>query len=208
MRCFQMLTAIAVLAGASAASADNLPPVPKTIPVTVSAIIIKEKVEPAPTPKVEAAPKVEQPSCSAEEAPLPPVPAKAEAVCDGKKCCRHPVEKAVVFLGNELLRKPIYDVQKALNDLEGRRLCREDRCLVAQAERLACRAAELAEKAKQTCPCDLHAKLRLLKEESEYAKKANTLAVKHAALECKEADHQQQTEKLKAKHAELFHCCD
>ena len=141
---------------------------------------------------------------------MPPVPAKPETACDqpgGEKCC-HPVGDAIVFLANELLRKPIYDVQKALNDIEGRRLCREDRCLVAQAERLACRAAELAEKAKQTCPCDLHAKLRLLKEESEYAKKANTLAVKHAALECKEADHQQQTEKLKAKHAELFHCYD
>ena len=118
------------------------------------------------------------------------------------------MEKSVKFVTNEFLRKPIYDVQKALNDLEGRRLSSEDRRLNAEADRLACRSAELAEKAKQTCPCDLHAKLRLLKAESEYAKKANKLAVKRAALECKEADHQQQTEKLKAKHAQLFHDCD
>ena len=207
MRCFQIVTAIAVLAGASATLADNLPPVPKTIPVTVLAVI-KEKVEPAPTPaKVEAV-KAEQPSCSAEETPLPPVSAKVETNCDGKKCCRHPIGEAVVFLGNELLRKPIYDVQKALNDLEGQRLCREERCLASEAESLACRAEELAEKAKHTCPCDLHAKLRLLIEQKDYARKANNMAVKKAALECREADHQERTEKLKTKHVELFHGCD
>ena len=214
MRCFQIATVVAVLTGASAALADNLPPVPKTIPVTVSAVI-KEKVEAAPTPKAEPT-KVEQSPCSTEDAPLPPVSGKVkatcdcgkvEATCDCRKCCRHPIGKVIVFLGDELLRKPIYDVQKSLNDLEGRRLCKEERCLAAEAGRLACRAEELAEKAKHTCPCDLHAKLRLL-EEGDYAKKANNLAVKKAALECREADHQERTEKLKAKHAELFHACD
>ena len=145
-----------------------------------------------PVPKTEA----EKFSCA--------VTAAKEDLKSQAKTCGHVVK----FVANEFLRKPIYDVQKALHELEGRRLCRQDRCLTAETERLAQRASELAEKAKQTCPCDLHAKLRLLKEESEYAKKANKLAVKRAALECKEADHQQQTEKLKAKHAQLFHDCD
>jgi hypothetical protein len=206
MRYF-LLMAFAI-AGATSAWADNLPPVPKTIPVTVSAII-KEKVEPAPMPKAEPT-KAEQPSCSAKEAPMPPVPAKPETACDqpgGEKCC-HPVGDAIVFLANELLRKPIYEVRKAINDLEGRRLCREDRRLDAEAERLSCRAEELAEKAKHTCPCDIHAKLRLLIEQKDYARKANNLAVKKAVLECSEADHQERMEKLKAKDAELFHGCD
>ncbi len=135
MRCLQIVTMIAVLAGTSVARADNLPPVPKTIPVTVSAVI-RERIEPAP------APKVEQPSSAAMDAPLPPVSGKVEATCDSKRCCRCPPEKAIGFL-NELLRKSIYDVQKALNELECRRLCREGRGLAAEAERLAVKKAEL-----------------------------------------------------------------
>lgn len=244
MRCLLMC---AILAGASAAWADNLPPVPKTISVPVAAVIAP-KAESAPEPaKTETAkpnaeitfvltekktplphacarvaampdacaPAAQMPAVHSPVAPMPPVPTEAEkfscaltaATEDLKsqaKTCGHVVK----FVANEFLRKPIYDVQKALLDLEGRRLCRQDRCLAAEAERLAERASELSEKARQTCPCDLHAKLRLLKEESEYAKKANKLAVKRAALECKEADHQQQTERLKAKHAQLFHDCD
>ena len=240
MKCFQMLTAIAVLAGASAAWADNLPPVPKVVTLPVSAVIVP-RVDPAPEPtKAEARTEAKfkltekeaplpstcgqatsMPSLCGPVAPMPPVPTQTEAerfsctVTAAKedlkgqaKTCGHAFEKSVKFVTNEFLRKPIYDVQKALNDLEGRRLSSEDRRLNAEADRLACRSAELAEKAKQTCPCDLRAKLRLLKAESEYAKKANKLAVKQAALECKEADHQQQTEKLKAKHAKLFHDCD
>ncbi len=161
------------------------------------------------------APAAQMPAVHSPIAPMPPVPTETEkfgcALTAAKedlksqaKTCGHVVK----FVANEFLRKPIYDVQKALHELEGQRLCRQDRCLAAETERLTERASELAEKAKQTCPCDLHAKLRLLKEESGYAKKANKLAVKRAALECKEADHQQQTEKLKAKHAKLFHDCD
>ena len=240
MRCFLMLCAI--LAGASVAWADNLPPVPKTVSVPISVVIVP-KAESAPEPaKTETAePKAEAmfiltekeaplphpcaratamphtcaPAAQAPVAPMPPVPTESEkfscAVTAAKedlkgqaRTCGHAVE----FVANKFLRKPIYDVQKALLELEGRRLCRQDRCIAAEAERLAERASELAEKAKQTCPCDLHAKLRLVKEQSEYAKKANKLAVKRAALECKEANHQQQTEKLKAKHTQLFHDCD
>lgn len=155
MRCLQIVIVITVLAGTSVARADNLPPVPKTIPVTISAVI-KEKVE--------SAPKVEQPSMAAMDAPLPPVSGKVETSCDSKTCCHRPIEKAVGFL-NELLRKSIYGVQKAINELEGRRLCREGRCLAVEAERL---------------------------------------TVKQATLECRKADQQQQTAKLKAKHAELY----
>jgi hypothetical protein len=148
MRCLQIVAMVAVLAGTSTAWADNLPPVPKTIPVTVSAVI-RERIEPAP------APKVEQPSSAAMDAPLPPVSGKVETSCDSKTCCHRPIEKAVGFL-NELLRKSIYDVQKALNELEGRRLCREGRCLAAEAERLAvkqatleCRKADQQQQAKK-----------------------------------------------------------
>lgn len=241
MRCFLMCV---ILAGASTAWADSLPPIPKVVSVPISAVIapkaesapmpakadepraearfiLTEKEAPLPHPCARiamphaCAPAAQMPAVHSPVAPMPPVPTEAEkfgcAVTAAKedlrsqaKTCGHVVK----FVANEFLRKPIYDVQKAIHELEGRRLCRQDRCLAAEAERLAERASEVAEKAKQTCPCDLHAKLRLLKEESGYAKKANKLAVKRAALECKEADHQQQTEKLKAKHAQLFHDCD
>jgi hypothetical protein len=200
MKCFQIATTIAVLVSASASRADNLPPVPKTVSATVSAVI-KEKTDPAPTPKVE------QPSCCAAEAPLPPVSGKVETTCDrDPRKCRRPIGEVAVFLVNELLRKPIYDVQNAINELEGRRLCREDHRLGEEAEWLACRAAELADKANHTCPCDLHAKLQLLIEQRNYATRANNLAVKKAALECRQVGHQQRTEKLDAKRAELFGC--
>jgi hypothetical protein len=127
-----------MLAGASLAWADDLPPIPKTIPVTVSAVI-KEK------------------PASAADAPLPPVSGKVRTTCECNTCCR-PIERTVAFLANELVRKPLYQVQKTINELECRRLCRE----------------------------------------------AENLAAGLAALECKKAHHQQQTAKIKAKHAELY----
>ena len=188
------MTAIAVLAGVSEAWADDLPPVPKTIPVTVSAIVAP-KVEPASTPKVE------QPSCSAAEAPLPPTPAKAEAVSG--KLPRHPVQMVIVFLGNQLLRKPIYDVQKTLNDLEGRRLCREDHHLAAETKGLPVEQPKSPRKPNTLAPA-IFTPSCAVAGGKRMPEKANELAVKRASLECKQADHQQRTEKLKAKHAELF----
>ena len=135
MRCLQIVTMIAVLAGTSVARADNLPPVPKTIPVTVSAVI-RERIEPVPMSKVE------QPSWAATDVGLAQVSGKVQTSCDSKTYCHRPIEKAVGFL-NELLRKSIYDVQKSLNELECRRLCREGRGLAAEAERLAVKKAEL-----------------------------------------------------------------
>ena len=207
MRC--LLFAL-IVACASTVWAETLPPVPKTISVPVSAVI-KERIEPAPKPVKTESIKVEQSPCPVDQTPLPPASGKLATYGDSYVCCkcrRRPAETAIVFLGNELLRKPIYDVQKTLNELEGRRLCCEDRCLALEAERLARQAAELGEKAEQICPCDLHSQLRLLIEERNYAKKVNNLAVKQAALKCRKAHHRERTARLKAKYAELFHGCN
>ena len=80
------------------------------------------------------------------------------------------------------------------------RTCRLDK----EAERLACEAARLAEKLKETCPSDVKAKFELLKEEAEYAKDANRNAVRRARLEAKQADYCKEKQKLEEKHNELF----
>jgi hypothetical protein len=256
---FHVLTALAVLAYASATMADNLPPVPKTIVGTVTAIVAEPKAEAKVEEKAEAKTeaKVEEkaersfrlhevkaPSACTPIAPMPPVP-KSEAgyydgpkpsvcgrptamppaqgevqkFCDATVCakcqlkdqaktCKHCVETSVKFVANELLLKPIYDVHKALNDLEGRRLTSEEQRLAKTADRLAKEGEALAQKAKGTCPHDLHAKLKLVKEEKELAGKANKLAVKKAALELKEAEHAEAKTKLDARHNKLYHAAD
>ena len=218
MRCFRLLTAIAVLAMAAQAWADdNLPPVPKSASRTIATLTVKDALPPTPAPtpapaKVEATAIIKVRTAPAEEAsceaaPLPPVSGKVEtykhcchctcACCQAKKV--HPI----CFLANEFLRKPIYSVEKAMNDADGRRICCENCRLNKESERLAAEAARLAEKLKN-CPHDLDAKFKLLREEAAYAKDANRNAVRRAKLECKQADYCTQKNKLEEKHNELF----
>lgn len=227
MRCFQLLVALAALAYASVTMAEtmsaNLPPVPKTVTGTVTAIVAPkaetpkvektEKIAPAPLPKAEKA--AEEPTC--ETAPMPPVPSAStpgvsekvknysESKCNCKVCSRKPVQKSVVFVTNELLRKPIYDVEKALWEAEGRRLNRENARINAEAEELMEKSAKLAAEIKATDSHDLHAKLMLIKQERTYANEANNLAVRRAALELKLAEHAEAGKKLDAKHVKLYH---
>jgi hypothetical protein len=221
MKSFLMLAALVVaLAYASVTMAESLPPVPKTATATVTAIIVPkteavkvekvEKVEPAPLPS--ALKVTEKTEAACEAAPMPPIPCsgKVDATthkckCECKKCSRKPVEKSVVFVTNELLRKPIYDVEKALWESEGRRLNRENTRLSEEAEELTAKSAKLAEKIKATDKSDLHAKLVLIKQERAYATQANNLAVRRAALELKQAEHAEQGKKLDSKHVKLYH---
>ena len=178
MRCFRLLTAIAVLGAAAQAWADdNLPPVPKSASRTITTLTVKDNlppvsaaVAPAPAPtavpakteataiiKVQTAP-AEEASC--EAAPMPPVPGKAETQkhCTCCKCayCEAKRKTGLIhFLANEFLRKPIYGVEKAMNDAEGRRVCCENCRLNKEAERLACEAARLEARIKETSPHDL-----------------------------------------------------
>lgn len=228
MRFFQMLAVLAALAYASVTMAESLPPVPKTLTGTVTAIVAPkaekaetpkvektEKIAPAPLPKAEKA--EEEATC--ETAPMPPVPSASTpgasdkvknyseptTKCNCKVCSRKPVQKSVVFITNELLRKPIYDVEKALWEAEGRRLNRENARINAEAEELMEKSAKLAAKIKATDSHDLHAKLMLIKQERAYANEANDLAVRRAALELKLAEHAEQGKKLDAKHMKLYH---
>jgi hypothetical protein len=85
MRSFYLLTALSVLAYASAASADNLPPVPGTVTATVTATVAEPKVE-----KTEAKTEAKTitsfrlhevaPSVCGPAAHLPPVTAPASSL--------------------------------------------------------------------------------------------------------------------------------
>ena len=218
----RVLTAIAVLGcSALALAEDNLPPVPKkrivvasptptTTEIEATAIVVKKDSPlPSVSGKVEAMPS----ACGeAGDAPLPPIP-EGQPVknCSTYKprccCCCKPIQP-VKFLANELLRKPIYAVEKAFNDAEGRRICRESCRLKRESERLACQAKKLEEKVKDTCPHDLHAKLKPLKEEVELAESANNNTVRRAKLECRQAEYCRQKNRLEAKRTELFPACD
>ena len=218
----RVLTAIAVLGcSAQALAEDNLPPLPKKRKVVASptptnteieatAIVVKKDSPlPSVSGKVEAMPS----ACGeAGDAPLPPIP-EGQPVknCSTYKprccCCCKPIQP-VKFLANELLRKPIYAVEKAFNDAEGRRICRESCRLKRESERLACQAKKLEEKVKDTCPHDLHAKLKPLKEEVELAESANNNTVRRAKLECRQAEYCRQKNRLEAKRTELFPACD
>lgn len=94
-----------------------------------------------PVPKSEAGyydgPK---PSACGRATAMPPVHGEVQKFCDATedakcqlkgqaKTCKHCVETSVKFVANELLLKPIYDVHKALNDLEGHRLTSEEQRL-------------------------------------------------------------------------------
>ena len=216
MRCFRLLTAIAVLAMAAQAWADdNLPPVPKSASRTIATLTVKDALPPTPAPtpapaKVEATAIIKVRTAPAEEvsceaAPLPPIPSASGPVqkrCYHCACCQKK-GGPIHFLANEFLRKPIYSVEKAMNDADGRRICCENCRLNKESERLAAEAARLAEKLKN-CPHDLDAKFKLLREEATYAKDANRNAVRRAKLECKQADYCTQKNKLEEKHNELF----
>lgn len=211
MRCFRLLTAIAVLACSSLTWAeDNLPPVPKktiavlkktptsvTTEIEATAIIVKKNQD-APMPTV---------SGQVEAAPLPPTPAdpatQNRSTCEMKCCCRQPI-RPFRFLVNELLRKPIYGIEKAMNDAEGRCIHCEERRLNRDSEWIAREAARLEVNGEETCPHDLHAKLKLLKEERELANDVNRNMVKRAKLECKQAEYCQQKAHLQEKHDELY----
>lgn len=121
------------------------------------------------------------------------------ACCQAKKKCG-----LICFLANEFLRKPIYDVQKAVNDAEGRRLCCEECRLNKELEWLTAEAARLAEKLQNCRDNDLDAKFKLLREEAAYARDANRNAVKRAKLECQKADYCEQKQRLEEKHDDLF----
>ena len=98
MRCFRLLTAIAVLGAAAPSWADdNLPPVPKSASRMIATLTVKDALPPAPAPaptpapakleataiiKVKTAP-AEEVSC--EAAPLPPIPSVSGPV--QKRCC-------------------------------------------------------------------------------------------------------------------------
>jgi hypothetical protein len=120
------------------------------------------------------------------------------------KTCKRVSVTSVKFVTNEFLRKPIYAVEKASLDAEGERLCREECRLNKQSERLAAEADRLAEKIKDACPNDLHAKFKLLKEQASYADEANDNAVRRAKLELKQSEYCQKKGMLEAKHKELF----
>ena len=222
MKSFLMMAAtLAALAYASVTMAESLPPVPKTATGTVTAIVVPKteakvetktetKTEVAPAPLPSALKVTEKTEATCEAAPMPPVPCsgKVDATthkCKCRTCSRKPIETSVVFVTNELLRKPIYDVEKALWEAEGRRLNRENTRLSEEAEELMAKSAKLAEKIKATDKSDLHAKLVLIKQERAYATQVNNLAVRRAALELKQAEHAEQGKKLDAKHMKLFH---
>jgi hypothetical protein len=178
---------IAVLGMAALSWADdNLPPVPKSASRTTISLKNAALTAPAPAPtpapaKTEATAivKVEatvEPRC--EDAPLPPIPEKTEAknrCCHCASCEAKRKAPVVHFLANEFLRKPIYGVEKAMNDAKGRHICREFCRLERESERLTAEAARLAEKVKN-CPDCVKAKLKLLEEESELAKKSRSIA--------------------------------
>ncbi len=210
MRCFQALTAIAVLICTTPTwGENNLPPAPKN-----SVIVFRGNQTPAKL-TVEVADIVkdagETPSvCSTvQDSPLPSVSGKVESaalppVCKSQKsrCCK-PIQP-VKFLANEFLRKPVYAVEKAMNDAEAERLRCEKRRLEKQTERLGDEAKRLTEKARNACPHDLQVKCMLLKEEADYAAAVNDNALRQAQLECKQAEYCEQKSRLEAKHTELF----
>ncbi len=231
----RMLTAFAVLFLASAAFAENLPPVPKCSPtpapkqeISTATIKIATQVEPAPAPPKDAScepaqmpaapktcevPKVE----TCESAPLPPVLAcdkvkdTTQAACDLKgqvKTCRHVVGTSVKFVGNEFVRKPVFEIEKALHEAEAKRLEREAARLNQEADTLSSRSTLLANEIKLTDPNDLHKKLLLVKKEREFAKQVNNLAVHKAALELKLAEHSEKCKKLAEKDDKLYNHAD
>ncbi len=131
--------------------------------------------------------------------PLPP------AATDLKKLKKtpHVVGTSVKFVTNELVRKPVLEVEKALHEADHRRLDREEERLNNAAEDLAARSAGLSEKIKATDPTDLHQKLNLVIKERDFAKEANNLAVRRAALELKQSNLAEKCKKLSEKDDKL-----
>ena len=196
MRYF-LLTATAVLTCSSLAVADDLPPVPKkatTTQVEATAIVVKK-----PMPSAGG---------MVENAPLPSACGKADTASEEPSCkakchCR-PSVGPVKFLANELLRKPIHGVEKVMNDAEGCRIRREQCRVDHEAEQIACEAERLTEKVRQTCPHDVHAKFKLLREECDLAQDANRNTLGRARLECRQSEYCREKARLDARQAELY----
>ncbi len=221
---------VAFLFLSSAAFAENLPPVPKAQEIAVR---VEAEVAPAPKPsrncavpltEMLKAPKACEPVSEApascvpvSEAPktcgpaqslenLPPTTC-ADAVQDFKaqvRTCHYSLGTGVKFVTNEFVRKPVFEVEKSLHQAEARRLERESARLQQSAEKLAARSADLTQKIKATDPTDLQMRLKLVRQEREFATEANNLAVRRAALDLKQAEHAEKCKKIREKDELLY----
>lgn len=150
--------------------------------------------------------KAQAPTCAAAQAPSC---SAAQETCDVRApviCvpCETRRIAPLSFLVKELVRKPIYGIQKAKTEAEAHRLAVRECRLGKESEELAGQAYVLAHKAASTCPCDACAKQALCRQEVRYANEANRHALKVAELEAKQAENDAKSAALRAKHLQLF----
>lgn len=139
------------------------------------------------------------PTCAAQ-APSCGVEAHVCDRCEMEVCiCRRSYAPGK-FLVNEFVRRPVYGVQKAMNDGEARRLCRQECRLEAEAEALAAHGARIHGRVA----CDRGAKASIIRSEVIYANKVNRHILKRAELEAKQEANALKAESLRAKHMDLF----
>ncbi len=195
MRSFRLLTALAVVAYASVSLADNLPPAPKSS--ESSAAVTVKAVVAAPT--------------TCDVAPMPPTfqvtapKAEAKPVCKCQQCeAAKKHKKALEKVADELVRKPLYGMEKAAHDAQTKRLDKENKRLNHEAQELGSELTKFSEKVQQTPANNFRAKLKLAKEERRYDREVNKLAVRRARWAMKVHENAQAETRLDEKHAKLY----
>jgi hypothetical protein len=203
-----ILSCVLFLLIATAALADNLPPVPPAPGGDISTLKVVAVVDSDDSKKAEAA-------TEAVEEPAEAAPTKKALPCLNRRdtdnddiekperyVARYRINRPFAKLCDELFRKPLHGVQTRLAKVDERRVQRDEARLKAEAKQLSKEKTYLDKKAKKAKGC--LSQLKLMEEASDYAERANANTTARAALECRKADCRRRQKSIEATQEELY----